>query len=375
MSDTDVRWMRHALSLAKQGEGGVEPNPMVGCVLVRDGQAIGQGWHRRCGGPHAEIDALGGRDPAQQIDAAGATAYVTLEPCSHFGRTPPCVDALIAAQVSRVVVAIEDPFPKVQGRGLQRLREAGIQVESGVMAPEARQLMAPYLMRVTNGRPWMIAKWAMTLDGKIATSSGSSQWISNETSRAKVHALRSRVDAVMVGSATALVDDPLLTARGANAELLPKQPVRVVCDRRLRLPPNSALAQSASTSPVIIATCDEVDESRAAALIDTGCEVLRLPASEYLAALLQDLGSRQMTNVLLEGGATLAGALLDAQLVDEVWAFIAPKIVGGEQAPTPLGGSGVMRMADALPLQHLEVETSDGDILVRGRLNWPQATR
>ncbi len=246
MSSEERQWMHRALKLAAQGQGWVEPNPMVGCVIVKAGQLISEGYHRRFGGPHAEVDAIGRASDSEQL--VGSTAYVTLEPCCHFGKTPPCVDALIAARVKRVVAAMGDPFAQVSGLGFKKLQAAGIEVQVGVCQDEANQLNAPYLKRLRTGRPFVIAKWAMSIDGKIATRTGDSQWISGEASRAEVHRLRGLVDAVIVGGGTALADDPTLTARPPG----PRQPARLVVLGH-RLPrPDAKLFQDAADGPVIL---------------------------------------------------------------------------------------------------------------------------
>jgi diaminohydroxyphosphoribosylaminopyrimidine deaminase / 5-amino-6-(5-phosphoribosylamino)uracil reductase len=361
--ELDLWHMRRALELAAQGEGRVEPNPMVGCVIARGAEIIGEGWHRRFGGDHAEVEALrlaGGR-------VAGATMYVTLEPCCHFGKTPPCTRAVLAAGIGRVVAAMSDPFPQVAGGGLAELRAAGVEVESGLLEAEARILLAPYLKLLTTGRPWIIAKWAMTLDGKIATRTGSSRWISNEESRAVVHHLRGRVDAIVVGRETARRDDPLLTARPPGA----RTAVRVVVDTRASLATESQLVRTASEAPVLVAVGDEAPEADRLRLEAAGCEVFRsesaTPAAR-LDALLNELGRRRMTNVLVEGGGRLLGSLLDTGAVDEVHAFIAPKCVGGSQAPGPVAGTGIETMDAAMRLEGVQVEVLGCDVYLRGRV-------
>ena len=305
--DLDLWHMRCALELAARGQGFVEPNPMVGCVIARGAEIIGEGFHRRFGGPHAEVEALqiaGDR-------AAGATLYVTLEPCCHHGKTPPCVEAVLAAGVRRVIVAMRDPFPQVQGGGIADLRAAGVDVEVGLLEAEARRLNAPYLKLVETGRPWIIAKWAMTLDGKIATYTGESRWISNPQSREVVHKLRGRVDAVAVGRGTAARDDPLLTARPPG----PRTAVRVVLDTHASLGSDSQLVRTASEAPVLVAVGAESSPADRLRLARAGCEVFvcegETPAARW-DALLAELGRRRMTNVLVEGGGRLLGSLLDA---------------------------------------------------------------
>ena len=367
-SDTDTRLMSMALELAARGQGCVEPNPMVGCVIVADDdnhQIVGQGWHRNFGGPHAEVETLAAAGPR----ATGATMYVTLEPCCHHGKTPPCTQRLIEAGLSRVVVAMRDPFPQVDGGGIMELESAGIEVHVGIQEDEARELNAPYLKRLRMGRPWVIAKWAMTLDGKIASSVGDSRWISCEDSRAMAHKLRGRVDAVAVGLGTARKDDPLLTARPPGCRVA----TRMVLDTRASLPLQSKLVQTAADAPVLVAvgpvSC--VPQNPAAALRDAGCEVFHCEAPDNttrLGLLLDELGRRQMTNVLVEGGGKLLGGLFDAGLIDEVHAFIAPKLIGGKNAPSPLDGIGVEMISGALELAAPVVQRTGQDVYIHGRL-------
>jgi diaminohydroxyphosphoribosylaminopyrimidine deaminase/5-amino-6-(5-phosphoribosylamino)uracil reductase len=360
----DLWHMRRALDLARFGLGHVEPNPMVGCVITRGAETIGEGWHRRFGGPHAEVEALIVAGPR----AAGATMYVTLEPCCHHGKTPPCTKAVIAAGIERVVVATVDPFAAVAGRGLEELRAAGISVESGVLEAEARALNAPYFKLIETGRPWLIAKWAMTLDGKIATHTGSSRWISNEASRVIAHNLRGRVDAVLVGRRTVEADDPLLTARPPG----PRLAARVVLDSEARTPLSSKLVTTAAEAPVIIAVSSSADTKRVEALRSAGCEVLTFAGqthAERLIALLDELGRRRMTNVLVEGGSQLLGGCFDQNLVDEVHVFVAPKLIGGSDAPSPVGGKGLAQMTEALCLSSPRTEVLEGgDVYIHGRV-------
>ena len=362
-TELDTWHMRRALELAAQGQGCVEPNPMVGCVIVRGAEIIGEGWHRRFGGPHAEIEALkmaGDR-------AEGAAMFVTLEPCCHQGKTPPCTEAVIEAKIGRVVIAQRDPFPQVDGGGVSQLQAAGVEVEIGLLENDARALNAPYLKLVETGRPWVIAKWAMTLDGKIATHTGSSRWISGEPSREIVHELRGRVDAILVGKETARRDDPLLTARPPG----PRTAVRVVVDTRGSLASESQLVRTAHETPVLVAVGQEATEGDCKRLTEAGCEVFVCEGDTHAArleALLEELGRRRLTNLLVEGGGRLLGSLLDAGQIDEVHAFLAPKLVGGRDAPSPIGGEGLSEMADALSLDSLEVRQVGADVYLRGRI-------
>jgi diaminohydroxyphosphoribosylaminopyrimidine deaminase / 5-amino-6-(5-phosphoribosylamino)uracil reductase len=363
MSDADERWMRRALDLAERGRGWVEPNPLVGAVVVRDGRAVGEGWHRRYGEAHAEVNALAEAGAA----ARGATLYVTLEPCCHHGKTPPCTDAVLRAGIARVVAALEDPFPQVAGQGAARLRAAGVAVDFGPGAAEARRQNAPYLKLLATGRPYVHAKWAMTLDGKIATRAGDSKWISNEASRRLVHALRGRVDAVVVGLGTVRADDPLLTARPPG----PRTPARVVLDSRGGLPLTSRLVRTAREARVVVVTAGPLPPEREEELRAAGCEVLAVAADAgrpAVPALLDELGRRRLTNVLVEGGSEVLGSFLDSGAIDEVHVFIAPRLAGGAGARTPMAGRGVEAIASALRLDRREVEPVEGDLYVHGWL-------
>jgi len=362
-SDLDRWHMQRALELAAQGQGYVEPNPMVGCVIVRGAEIIGEGWHRRFGEAHAEVEAL--RIAGRR--AAGATMYVTLEPCCHQGKTPPCTQAIIEAGLARVVVAQRDPFPQVAGRGIAELEQAGIEVQAGLLEAEARRLNAPYLKLLATGRPWVLAKWAMTLDGKIATRTGTSRWISSPRSREIVHALRGRVDAILVGRETAQRDDPLLTARPPG----PRTAMRVVVDTRALLSSQSRLVRTARQVPVLVAVGPEAPQRERKRLAQAGCEVLVCQRDSHAARLdelLEELGRRRLTNLLVEGGARLLGSLLDARQIDEVHVFIASKLVGGAAARSPIAGEGIGKMSDALALEQAEVHEVGPDVYIHGRL-------
>ncbi len=348
--------MRHALALAAKGRGFVEPNPMVGAVVLDSaGQFAGEGWHQRFGGPHAEVHALA----AAGERARGGTLVVTLEPCCHHGKTPPCTDAVLKSGIARVVVAMPDPFPKVAGGGIAILRAAGIEVHVGLCEADALVLNAPYLKLLRTGRPWVHAKWAMTLDGKIATRTGDSKWISGEESRRKVHELRGRVDAIVVGRGTVVADDPLLTARPAG----PRTPARVVVSASGHLPERCQLRATARDVPVIVYTANA---HKLAGWAADGAEVVALSDNAAsLDAILADLGRRRFTNALVEGGAGLLGAVLDSRAADEFHVFVAPKLIGGI-APSPVGGAGAALMADALALERVTFEASGGDVYVHG---------
>ncbi|MFM7136562.1 MAG: bifunctional diaminohydroxyphosphoribosylaminopyrimidine deaminase/5-amino-6-(5-phosphoribosylamino)uracil reductase RibD [Planctomycetota bacterium] len=358
----DEQLMRRAVELARRGEGRVEPNPMVGAVIASAaGDLIAEGWHERFGGPHAEAAALAKGGPT----ARQATLYVTLEPCCHHGKTPPCTAAIIAADIARVVVAAADPFPEVAGGGIAALEAAGIPVEVGLLGAEARRLTAPFRTLVTEGRPWVIAKWATSLDGRLAAPAGGDRWISSPASLALVHELRGRVDGVLVGVGTALADDPLLTARPEG----PRRATRIVLDSRARLPLESALVRSARDWPLVIAVGPAADPGRITALEAAGCEIWRggeADPHQRLAALLGELGRRRFTNLLVEGGAAVLGSLFAGGLVDEVYAFTAAKILGGP-------GDALPTLPDPPPVEVEEILHPGGDILIRGLVRRRQA--
>lgn len=343
MTHDEAGFMRRALRLAARGRGRVEPNPMVGCVLVRGGRIIAEGYHRRFGGPHAEVEALRRCD-----NPRGCTAYVTLEPCCFHGKTPPCTEALIAAGVRRVVAAMTDPHPRVRGRGLRRLRQAGIETRVGLLEDQARQLNAAYLKLLRQRRPWVILKWAQSLDGKIATRTGDSKWISDEACRRHAHRTRGFVDAILVGVGTVLADDPLLTCRLARPR---RVATRIVLDSHLRTPARSQLVRTARQIPTWIACSNRAPARRAAALERAGCRIVRLPRGRGgldLARLLDVLGEAAMTRLLVEGGGRVLGSFFDAGLFDELHVYIAPRLIGGAAAPGPLEGRGVPDVRSAL---------------------------
>jgi diaminohydroxyphosphoribosylaminopyrimidine deaminase/5-amino-6-(5-phosphoribosylamino)uracil reductase len=349
--------MRHALALAEKGRGFVEPNPMVGAVVLDSaGQLAGEGWHQKFGGPHAEVFALA----AAGDRARGGTLVVTLEPCCHHGKTPPCTDGVLRAGVARVVVAMADPFPKVAGGGLAILRAAGVEVHVGLCEADAVALNAPYLKLLRTGRPWVHAKWAMTLDGKIATHTGDSKWISGEESRRRVHELRGRMDAILVGAGTVRADDPLLTVRPPGARV----PVRVVVTRSGNLPEACQLRATARDVPVIVYA---PHQRKLEGWTADGAEVFTpVDGAMTIDSVLADLGRRRCTNVLIEGGAGLLGSTLDTRAADEFHVFVAPKLVGGLSVSGSISGVGVSRMTDALALARVTSEVSGADLYVRG---------
>lgn len=354
--------MRRALEIAEAGRGAVEPNPLVGAVVVREDQVLGEGFHARFGGPHAEVEALN-----RAGDASGADLYVTLEPCCHHGKTPPCVDRILESGIRRVVAAMRDPFPRVAGGGFSKLREAGVEVEVGLFEDEARSLNAPYSKLLDRGRPYVHAKWAMTLDGRIATSGGESQWISNETSRRHAHAFRGLVDAILVGVGTVLADDPRLTARPPG----PRIATRVVLDSTARLPTNCQLVRSAREIPVLVATTERAPDASVREWTTAGCEVLRFESGADgrvpLGPLLDTMGVRRWTNVLVEGGAGVLGAFLLEGEIDAVRVYLAPQLVGGSAALGPVGGVGIRRLADAMRFMDTTTVSLDGDLFLSAR--------
>ena len=362
----DATFMQRALHLAQQGQGCVEPNPMVGCVITRDGAIVGEGFHTAYGKSHAEVEAI----QAAGTTAKGGSLYVNLEPCCHQGKTPPCTRAIMAAGLQRVIVGNEDPFDQVAGGGLAELRAAGIDVVTGIAASAARKLNAPYFHRLATGRPWVIAKWAMTLDGKIATGTGESRWISSEPSREIVHRLRGRVDAVIIGSRTALADDPLLTARPTG----PRLATRIILDSNAALPLESQLAKTAGESPVLVVTGPAATAEATKNLAEKGCEILQLADNDpgvRLQLLLSELGKRGMANLLVEGGSQLLGSFFDQGLINEVHTFIAPILLGGNGL-SAIGGHGVEKMAESWKLEDLQVEQTGGDIYLQGHLPQPK---
>ena len=378
-ADVDVRHMRSALELAAGGTGWVSPNPLVGCVIVNNGEVVGRGYHERFGGPHAEVHALheaGNR-------ARGAVLYVTLEPCCHTGKTPPCVDAILQARLGRVVAAMRDPNPRVDGGGLARLESAGVEVTVGVCEAEARRLNEAFVKYITTRRPFVTSKSAITLDGKIATRSGASRWITGEAARAAGHQLRHANDAILVGIGTVVQDDPQLTTRlflpppsgrglggglqrGAN-------PLRIVVDSTLRLSPGAQVADVAAERRTLIATTEQAEAAKVKTLEACGVEVIRLPACGAgrvnLDALCAVLGERGIASVLVEGGAVLTAALLRQRLIDKMVFFVAPKIIGGDGV-SAFGPCGIDTMEQALSLRDLTSRQVGADLMLEAYPAW-----
>lgn len=354
---TPAQYLRQAMELAETARGRTSPNPLVGCVIVKDGRIIGAGCHEQLGGPHAERNALA----AAGEQARGATLYCTLEPCCHHGRTPPCTDAILAAGVKQVIFAVEDPDPQVAGGGARVLREHGVEVQSGLLLDEATKQLAAYLHHRRTGRPYVTAKWAMTLDGKLATTSGDSQWVSGPAARTMVHRLRDQVDAVLVGSGTVLADNPSLTCRLAEfgePTRETRNPLRIIVDTHGRVPPTAKVFCDGA-APTWWVTGEDVD------VVPPGVEHLRVPLSRGridLAALLTELGRRGVVELLCEAGGTLTGALCEASLVHKVIAFVAPKLVGA--GPTAWTGPGRGSMAEAVRLRFDEVTQVGNDVML-----------
>ncbi|OQY20176.1 MAG: riboflavin biosynthesis protein RibD [Desulfobacteraceae bacterium 4572_35.1] len=357
--------MQQALELARRAEGRTTPNPAVGAVIVKNGVVVGCGFHPRAGEPHAEIFAL--NDAGDE--ARGSDVYVTLEPCSHYGRTGPCCDALIAAGVAKVYVGTQDPNPMVAGRGIDRLRCAGIEVSVGICEVECRRLLAPFAKWVTTGKPLVILKAGLTLDGRLATSTGESQWITNEESRQHVHQLRNKIDAIMVGVGTVIEDDPRLTTRLDGGG---RDPLRVVVDSTLRLPVNSAIVNHNSAAKTLIFTTSQASEKKIDSLRQLPkVEVIQLPDCDGrvdLVALFNHLGGMQVQSVMVEGGAKLNMALFSAHLIDRVVLYFAPKLIGGNDGKALFDGCGVRHLVDALQLTDVRSQHFGNDVLIEGEV-------
>lgn len=361
--DADDRFMWMALDLARQGRGRTSPNPMVGAVVVQDTEVVGTGYHQAAGSPHAEIVAL--RKAGEK--AEGATLYVNMEPCSHHGRTGPCTEAIIKAGIGRVVAAMQDPNPIVSGRGLERLREAGIKVKEGVLEQKARRLNEAFIKYITTRLPFVGIKVAMSLDGKIGTMTGESYWITGEKSRQFVHRLRDQTDAIMVGIETVLKDNPRLTTRVESGE--GKDPVRVIVDSTARLPLDAKVVESSSAAGTILAVTDQAPPDKCRILAEKGVKIITLPAVEGrvdLTALMKKLAEREITTVLVEGGGTLNYSLLDQDLVDKLFIFIAPLIIGGAKSPTAFAGAGIKSLSKAWAIEDIEMKQFDRDLLLIG---------
>lgn len=363
MNDDD--YMRLALQLAERGCGWTAPNPMVGAVIVKEGQIIGQGWHEKYGAPHAERNALA----SCTVNPGGATMYVTLEPCCHYGKQPPCVDAILQSGISRVVVGSADPNPLVAGKGVAILRTHGIEVTENMLQEECDRLNKVFFHYITTKHPFVVMKYAMTMDGKIAAYTGDSKWITSETARAHVQQQRHRYSGIMVGVGTVLTDDPSLACHMEGG----RNPVRIICDTHLRTPPQAQVVMTAREIPTILATCC-ADKNRHAVYLRAGCQVLCLNCKAGhvdLLQLMEQLGQAQIDSILLEGGGTLNWAALKSGIVQQVQAYIAPKLFGGKAAKTPVEGIGVPTPNDAFRLKNSRLFKLGEDFLIESEVEYP----
>lgn len=360
----DEKYMRLAMQLAGNAIGRTSPNPLVGAVIVKDNRVVGCGWHRKAGTPHAEVHAL---NQAGEL-AQGADVYVTLEPCAHYGKTPPCAKALVEAKVKNVYGGLLDVNPKVAGKGFKILEDAGIHVEYGFLQDELRKQNEVFFKWIEHKKPFVVLKAAMTLDGKIATETGQSKWITNETSRAYGYKLRDIYDGIMVGINTVIEDNPMLTARVDGG----KNPIRIVVDSSLRIDINANVVQDKSAK-TIVATTDKADKDKILKLQAQDVDVIVVDKDENdkvdIEKLLDILGQQNICSILVEGGATLSGSFVARKLVDKVYFFIAPKIVGGKEAKTPVAGTGILNLQEALALKDIQIEKLEEDILIIGRVD------
>lgn len=360
----DEKYMRLAMQLAGNAIGRTSPNPLVGAVIVKDNRVVGCGWHRKAGTPHAEVHAL---NQAGEL-AQGADVYVTLEPCAHYGKTPPCAKALVKAKVKNVYGGLLDVNPKVAGKGFKILEDAGIHVEYGFLQDELRKQNEVFFKWIEHKKPFIVLKAAMTLDGKITTATGQSKWITNETSRAYGYKLRDIYDGIMVGINTVIEDNPMLTARVDGG----KNPIRIVVDSSLRIDINANVVQDKSAK-TIVATTDKADKDKILKLQAQDVDVIVVDKDENdkvdIEKLLDILGQQNICSILVEGGATLSGSFVARKLVDKVYFFIAPKIVGGKEAKTPVAGTGILNLQEALALKDIQIEKLEEDILIIGRVD------
>lgn len=362
----DIKYMQRALELAKLGTGYTNPNPLVGAVIVKDDRIIGEGWHKAYGAHHAEVNAF--LNAAEDVE--GATMYVTLEPCSHYGKTPPCAKAIVEKKIKKVVIGLKDPNPLVAGKGIEILQKAGIEVVTGVLEEEGRKLNEIFLKYITTKLPFCIMKTAMTLDGKIASFTGDSRWVTGEASRQYVHELRHRVAGIMVGIGTVLADDPSLTTRLEQGR--GSDPIRIVADSSARIPLEAKVLNLESDKKTIIAVTEKAEKNKLKALEGKGAEVIVIPSKNgkvNLSLLMRELGERKIDSILLEGGSELNYTALEEGIVDKVNAFIAPKILGGNSAKTPVGGLGKEYMRDAIKLRSIDVQRFGDDIMVEGYID------
>jgi len=355
--------MRRALELAKMGSGNTNPNPLVGAVIVKNGLIIGEGYHKVYGGPHAEVNAFN----SATEDASGATMYVTLEPCSHFGKTPPCALAIVENKIKKVIIGLKDPNPEVSGRGIKILQDNGIEVVTGILLEEGKKLNEIFFKYITLKIPFCLMKTAMTLDGKIATYTGDSKWVTGKPSRDYVHQLRHRMSGIMLGIGTVLSDDPFLTTRFEDGS--GSDPIRIIVDSNGRIPLQAKVLNLKSKAKTIIATTEKIDIAKIKALEEKGAEVIITPLKNDkvdLRFLMKALGERKIDSVLLEGGSELNYSALEEGIVDKVNAFIAPKIIGSNIAKTSVGGKGTTTMAEAISLKYIDVKRFGNDIMIEG---------
>ena len=367
----EEKYMRRAIELAKKGSGHVNPNPLVGAVIVRDGEIIGEGYHECYGQLHAERNAIANAKKRGN-SLEGSTIYVTLEPCCHYGKTPPCTEAIIEEKIARVVVGSDDPNPLVSGKGFQMLREKGIEVIQNFLKEECDAMNHVFFHYIRTGTPYVSMKYAMTMDGKIACYTGDSKWVTGEESRAHVQTLRNHYKGIMAGIGTVLADDPMLNCRIEGG----RDPIRIIADSHLRIPMDSQLVRTAGQQPLIVACLPDADEEKAAQLQEKGVEVLRIPGVTTaditeeqkevisLPVLMKELGARKIDGILLEGGGQLNESALQAGIVDRIYCYIAPKIFGGAQAKTPVEGQGLTRAADAWQFNRIGMQEFGQDILL-----------
>ncbi|MEB2308895.1 MAG: bifunctional diaminohydroxyphosphoribosylaminopyrimidine deaminase/5-amino-6-(5-phosphoribosylamino)uracil reductase RibD [Candidatus Brocadiaceae bacterium] len=359
--DTDEKYMMLALELAEKARGKVEPNPMVGAVLIKNGEIIGKGYHQIFGGAHAEIHAIneGGEN------CKGATLYISMEPCAHYGKTAPCVDAIIKAGITKVIIPIIDPNPVTSGKGMQKLKEAGIEVRLGVMESQAKKLNAPFFKLMQTGLPYIIVKWAMSLDGKIATHGGDSRWITSEESRAYVHKIRGWMDGIVVGINTVIRDDPLLTCRLEGG----RNPRRIIVDGNAILPLSSRLIKTISECEIIVAVTMNAPQERIERLKQAGCKIIQtkdISGRVDLHDFFRYLGEMKLTNILVEGGSRIITSMIEGHLADKIIVFIAPVIIGGEGALPPVLGKGVDMMCRAVKLREISIKRFLNDTAIEG---------
>jgi diaminohydroxyphosphoribosylaminopyrimidine deaminase/5-amino-6-(5-phosphoribosylamino)uracil reductase len=366
----DEKYMRLALDLAQKGEGSVEPNPLVGAIIVRNNKIIGKGYHQHFGGPHAEINAINSVKNSGQLK--DATLYITLEPCIHFGKTPPCVPAIVQVGIKKVVIASRDPNPLVNGKGIRLLKQHGISVTEGIMGDQAKNINRPFFKLHQKGLPYVVAKWAMSLDGKLATKTGDSKWITSEKSRNYARGIRAKMNGVMVGIGTVLNDNPRLlpnTKPQINTDKHRKNPIRIILDSRARLSLTSNLVRTLNKGDVYLMVSSSAPAKNVRLLEHKGVRVLRLPSRKGqldFMAILKILAKNGINKIMIEGGGEVLGSAFDEKVVDEVYAFIALKIIGGRTSKTPVEGNGIQKLNDALNLKNLSVKYLKPDILIHG---------